>query len=80
MLINNRSLRTRSTKRGARREDKLEVFVGFLIAQNTFGGLQQAAELDEGGDAGADRRLEFLVAEPAEAERTEPCLVGDAGR
>lgn len=42
---------------------------GLLIAQNTFGNLEQAAQLDEGGDAGTDRRLEVLVADPAESEQ-----------
>ena len=56
----------------------MKVFVRFLVPENPLGDLEQPAKFDQGGNAGADRRLEGLFADPAKPERAEPGLVGDA--
>ena len=56
----------------------LEVFVRLLVPENSLGDLEQPAKFDQGGHASADRRLENLFADPTEAERAKPGLVGDA--
>ena len=78
MLVDDRRLRPRAAERGAGGEDELKVFVRFLVPENALGDLEQPAEFDQGRNAGADRRLERFFADPAEAERAEPRLVGDA--
>lgn len=78
MLVDDRRLRTRATQGGTGCEDELEVLVRLLVPGNPLGSLKKPPELDQGGHAGADRRLESLFADPTETEGAEPCLVGDA--
>ncbi len=65
-------------QRGSGGEDELKVVVRLLVAQDALGDLQELAEFDQGRRAGAGRGLEDIVAGPAEAQRAEAGLVGDA--
>ena len=77
-LVDDRSLRTRATERRSRCEDELKIFVGFFVAQDALGDLQEPAEFDQRGDAGTGRGLKGLVARPAKAQCPKTGLVGDA--
>ena len=46
LRVDHGGFRARPTQRRARRKDELQVFVGFFVAQYSFGDLQQAAQLD----------------------------------
>src|SRR5208283_4061735 len=78
VLVNHRRLRACAPQRGSGSEDELEVFVGFFIAKNSLGDLEQTSKLDKSRHTRADWRLEYLVSDEAEAQRAQPGLVGNA--
>src|SRR3546814_16049459 len=78
MLVGDGRLRARAAEGGAGGEDELQVFIRFLVPENPLGDLEQPGKLDQGRNARAGRCLEGLFADPAEAERAKPGLVGDA--
>ena len=78
MLVDDRSLGTCAAEGRAWREDELEILVRFLVSEVPFRDLQQAAELEHGGNASTERRLEHLLAQATESECAQTGLVGDA--
>ena len=57
MLVDYRRLRARTAQAGAGSEDELEIFVGFLVAENPLGDLKQAAKLNQSRQPRADRSV-----------------------
>jgi hypothetical protein len=78
VLVDDGRFGARAAEGGARRKDKLEILVRFLVPENPFGDLEQPAELDERRNASANGRLERLFTHPAESERAKTSLVSDA--
>jgi hypothetical protein len=56
----------------------LKVFVRFLVPEDPLGDLEDPSELHQGKGAGAERRLEAFIADPAESKCAESGLVGNA--
>jgi hypothetical protein len=75
VLIDDRRFGARSTERRSGSEYQLEILVGLLIAQDSFGALEQSAELDERGDTSTWRRLKDLIAHPPKTKRAKASLV-----
>ena len=76
MLVDHRRFRSRAAKGGARGKDKLEVFLGFLVAKNPLGDLEQPTKFDQGRHRRTDRSLENVV--PTHRKRSAPRRVSSA--
>src|SRR6185437_11873640 len=77
MLVYDRGLRTDATQGRTRRENQLKILVCFLVAEDTFGDLQQAAEFDQRRYARSGRGFKRLLAAPTKAKGTKARLVGN---
>lgn len=66
-----------STKRGAWREQELEIRVRFFIAKDAFGYGDETSEVDQRRSAFANGRLENIFASPAaSAKMRRPLCLG----